>query len=440
MPGGVTGEETLGRLPLVPETLRINLEDASNDRGSRLARLLGGETTAFATLSVGDLLYDTFRIDPLAVEGIDFARAADLSDILHLARFAEGLAALSGRSETGAIAQLHGYVAERVAAHALLAMGADVSFPATSTQAGWDLLVNGQRFQVKCLATPAGVHEHLSRYPDIPVICNSELGRYFTGDDRVTTLAGLNHDDVVTITRGTLDGAADLLDLQIPLIATTVGAARAATAILFSGADPVTALQAAAVGVAAGAGGGKVGAAAAGVALGALGVAGSWLTIMAPMFGGILGFKGGRLAADLLKRKLLCRAEAARLEAASRAFASAVAGVLSLMVANSERYRRRVVAMPDQGGAFPDALQADWLRRIDLELDRRRFYRDRLMAAAAEPASIEPTASDPRVHAMRIMWEAARSGVLEVNVKKATENLKQAVGTYNRALRNWLLS
>ena len=247
MKGIIAADISISGLPLHPDTLRQQLGGRS-DRASRLAGMLNGETAAYAALSVGDLLYDSFRIDPLAVEGIDFARAADLSDILRLANFAEGLEKASGSVLAGHVAQLHGYVAERVAAHALLATGAEVSFPATSNQPGWDLLVNGQPFQVKCMAAPAGVHKHLALWPDIPVIANSELAPYFAGDGRVTTLGGFSHEDVLAITKDTLSGAADLLDLQIPLISTAVASARAGLAVIMDETDLLTALKAASIG------------------------------------------------------------------------------------------------------------------------------------------------------------------------------------------------
>lgn len=432
-------DASIGHLPLVPATLDVDVQGGTRDRASRLAKLLDGETASYAVLSVGDLLYDAFRIDPLAVEGIDFARAADLSDILRLAHFSEGLSELSARAQAGNIAQLQGYVAERVAAHALLASGADVSFPATSNQPGWDLLVNGEPFQVKCLATPAGVHEHFARYPDIPVITNGELAQFFVGDGRVTALGFFNHHDVEAVTRQTLDGAADLLDLQIPLITGAIASARAGFAVLNKESDPLTALKAMTIGVVAGAGGAKGGALAAGVALGLLGVAGGWVSIIAPVFGGIIGFKGGGLAGSLLKKNLLCRIETAALRTATQDFSREAARVISAMTASSARFRARVAAMPEGEGVFAGAMKADWLKRVDRELDRRRFYRGRLTSAAEDPRSIELSAHDPRIHAMQVMWAAARGGVLEANVRSATEVLRVAVARYDSALKKWLM-
>jgi hypothetical protein len=38
------------------------------------------------------------------------------------------------------------------------------------------------------------------------------------------------------------------------------------------------------------------------------------------------------------------------------------------------------------------------------------------------------------------MWIAARSGVLEGNVRQATDELRAAVLAYDKALKRWLLN
>ena len=69
-----------------------------------------------------------------------------------------------------------------------------------------------------------------------------------------------------------------------------------------------------------------------------------------------------------------------------------------------------------------------------------RYYKGRLSTAADQLASIEPSARDPRVLAMRAMWMAARSGVLEENVRQATDELRATVLAYDKALKRWLLN
>ncbi|MGO7259074.1 hypothetical protein ACCT32_36650, partial [Rhizobium brockwellii] len=64
---------------------------------------------------------------------------------------------------------------EQLVAARLTEIGHVVSFPDTSNNPGFDLLVDGMPFQVKCLMSLDGLREHFSKYPDMPVYANSEL-------------------------------------------------------------------------------------------------------------------------------------------------------------------------------------------------------------------------------------------------------------------------
>lgn len=172
------------------------------------------QSVGIAAISAGEFLYDFFMLDPLVVQGIDFARTEDLSTLFSLSEFAQ---TVDTSSLTGDMAQLQGYVAERMVATELQAHGHDVVFPTTSNQAGYDLLVDGRPFQVKDLLSPQGVHEHLQRYPDIPVYVNEELGKYFEGNPHVY-VTSVSHEDVIATTKQTIGHAADLSDFEIPYI------------------------------------------------------------------------------------------------------------------------------------------------------------------------------------------------------------------------------
>jgi hypothetical protein len=428
----------LARLRLEPEILDRKV-GSPTDRYGRFEKLVGGDTTAYAALSVGDLLYDAYRIDPTAVEGIDFARAADLSDIFRFAHFSADLEALSPATFQGNLSQLHGYVGERIAACALRAEGADVQFPATSTEPGFDILVNGEPFQVKCLASPGGVHEHLLRYPDIPVITNSELAGFFVEDDRVTALPGFSHAEVVARTTETLDAGADLLNLQIPLISSGIAAIRVGRALWARESDPLSALGAGAADGVAGIGGGKLGAVATAGALGLLGITGGWLMVIAPVFGSIGGFRGGRFISDQLKRNFLCRIQARRLDAAICTFAREAVVVIDRMIASSIHFRDKVLTSLRDRSKFADALHRDWLHRIDREIDRRQFYRQRLSAAAGDPTTIDSSSRDLRFLAMHVMWTTAQAGVVRANLRGPCGALGVAAGEYDRSLKRWLM-
>jgi hypothetical protein len=192
---------------------------------ARSGRNGAAEDVAYSGLTLGDFLYDYIRIDPDVVRGVEFARAADVDGVLSFARFADTKADLSGASLDGLHSELQGYVAEQVAAHHLLAQGHDVLFPETPNNPGWDLLVDGHPFQVKCLADSGGVFEHLDRYPKIPVIVNAELGHQVGDHAGVYVDPALHHDAVRHATEEALDRGRDVADFEIPWISVGVSGA-----------------------------------------------------------------------------------------------------------------------------------------------------------------------------------------------------------------------
>lgn len=186
-------------------------------------KLSGGtkEDLAYAGITLGEFLYDYIRIDPLVVEGFDFARHADLHNFLCFAHFAEHHEELTGQALNGSISNLQGYVAERVVAQHLEAAGHDVSFPEASNQEGFDLLVDGHPFQVKCLVDTAGVHEHLDKF-DYPVIVNADLADQVGHLNNVYVDPALHHDAIINATTDTLHHGAELTDFEIPWISLAV--------------------------------------------------------------------------------------------------------------------------------------------------------------------------------------------------------------------------
>lgn len=199
------------------EALRCQLK-AEPRRGAGL--LKRSQTTAIASLSAGEFLYDYVMIDPTVVKGLDFARVEDLSNLFTLSHFAE---TVDTETLTGDMAQLQGYVAEQMIAQELTAAGHDVQFPETSNQAGWDILVDGQPFQVKCAASKQVVETHFEKYPDTPVFVNAELASAFEGNPLVLSTS-VSREQVLMETKKTLDHAGDLLDFEVPWLTFSVSA------------------------------------------------------------------------------------------------------------------------------------------------------------------------------------------------------------------------
>jgi len=178
----------------------------------------GQTDLAIASLTLGDLIYDISRVDPLLIESVDFARKDDIADMFSFAYFAERI----DTDSVGDISQLKGYVAERLIAQRLQSQGYEVQFPETSNQPGYDLLINDEPFQVKCGDSPSLLNEHFEKYPDIPSLVNEELGAMFADDPMVFTIDGIRNDEITALTIDDLDSGSEILDFEIPLVTIAV--------------------------------------------------------------------------------------------------------------------------------------------------------------------------------------------------------------------------
>lgn len=206
------------------DALHSAVEEEKVREENRLQTMLFGtreqlkQTAAISVVSAGEFIYDFIMINPTVVNGLDFARTEDLSSLFTLSQFSSRI---DTTVLTGDMAQLQGYVAEQMIAVELQAKGHDVEFPEESNNPGWDILVDGQPFQVKNLANPGGVRDHLETYPDIPVYVNEELAPYFEGNPSVY-VSNISRDEVISATSTTITHADDLLDFEIPWIAAGV--------------------------------------------------------------------------------------------------------------------------------------------------------------------------------------------------------------------------
>ncbi|MCK5110213.1 MAG: leucine-rich repeat domain-containing protein [Arcobacteraceae bacterium] len=197
--------------PIVQTSLHDRLHSIINKSYNEYSK----ETNfSITSLTIGDLIYDMSRIDPLVIESVDFARKDDIADMFSFAYFSERIDIES----IGNISQLKGYVAERLVAQQLQSQGYEVEFPELSNQPGYDLLVNNEPFQVKCGESESLVNTHFEKYPDIPVLVNEELGKFFINNDKVFPIEGVRNDEITQLTIDNLESASEIIDYEIPLI------------------------------------------------------------------------------------------------------------------------------------------------------------------------------------------------------------------------------
>ena len=183
---------------------------------------------ALTAMTVGDVLYSAAAIDPTVIAAADFTRIAEIDGPLAFSRFAEELMNGTSGAVQGGVNQLKGYVAERAVAGQLSAAGHAVSFPEASNSPGWDIMVDGQPFQVKFHEGLSGIQDHFARY-DYPVYANTELAGSIPDEfaDRVFFVDGVSNELVSDVTEHSLNAADGMLDTNIPafafLISTTRG-------------------------------------------------------------------------------------------------------------------------------------------------------------------------------------------------------------------------
>jgi hypothetical protein len=145
--------------------------------------------------------------------------------------FAERTSDLAGLAALGAESNLKGYVAEQIVMAKLIEKGHQVSLPEASNNPGFDLLVDGQELQVKCLSDLHGLAEHFAKYPDTAVIANAELAADVAASGaawaaQVYFLDGFDLDTAVHLLRESLATGAEIVDLDVPYFAVAVSAAK----------------------------------------------------------------------------------------------------------------------------------------------------------------------------------------------------------------------
>lgn len=161
---------------------------------------------AVGAMTVGEMLFAYFAIDPLVIKAADFSYLDSIDGPVDLALLVNGFSA-------GATTRLKGYVGEHAVAAQLAAQGHVVSFPEAANEPGWDLLIDGEKVQVKFRQSVDGIIEHFEHY-DYKVIANSELiGKIPVElEDRVVFIEGMSNELVSQLTQESISAAETLAD------------------------------------------------------------------------------------------------------------------------------------------------------------------------------------------------------------------------------------
>ncbi|ATD66084.1 hypothetical protein CNR27_00265 [Luteimonas chenhongjianii] len=197
-------------------------------RSDRLRELIGEQrdTISLAGLTLGDIAYNAYSLDPLVLQAANFSRIDELDDPVAFAAFAHRIESMDAAAHLGAVSNLKGYVAERVVAAQLIEQGHVVEFPVASNEAGWDIAVDGVRFQVKDVGSLAGLERHFDRGYDYPVIANAEVADELAARsaddlpewaDQIHFVEGYSNEVVEHVTRSSFEVGDDMLHPNVPL-------------------------------------------------------------------------------------------------------------------------------------------------------------------------------------------------------------------------------
>lgn len=223
-----------GHAETIVGTLSTDLPSASDEAPGLWAARIAVEqstdrrdTALVAGLTAGDMLYHAAAVDPSVLTAADFSRVSEFDTPLDLAVHVANLASQGSR------VALRGYSAEQLVMAQLIEDGHDVMLPESPTMPGHDLIVDGVPVQVKCGTSISLLHDHFAKYPDIPVIADHALAAQaqVLGEPwapMVTTVSGFDLDHVQSLVDRSLEAAAGLADVPVPLYATIIGGARAA--------------------------------------------------------------------------------------------------------------------------------------------------------------------------------------------------------------------
>lgn len=337
---------------------------ASGDRLDSLAAAADGLLQGLPALEAFQ------HIDADVLNAIEFSTRAELSNIASIADYVEARF-FDAPAETaeGWFHRLVGYVGEQKAAVALESLGHHVEFAHTPNQEGWDLLVDGEPFNVKVgeFAARAG-KEFLASHDGIGLVTSAEAGGGL--DANVYALPELDHLDLEEATRQTLDGVHDGFhpELHFPWITLIRSSSRELSLLLDQKTSIGKVLKHVAADVVAVGSLGFAGAKA-GAVVGA--ILGPWGAAVASLLGALFGAVGGKACANAVRYGSFNQARAEFLTALEKAKSE-----LSSRAESSQREIRALQA--DYERRFCDAREQQ-LRRFTEGLSGLRTRREKAL-------------------------------------------------------------
>jgi hypothetical protein len=187
--------------------------------GSKDAGLIASVSTIDQAI---DKLYSLSMIDNSFVDAMKFAMSGDPT-LLELKKMS-----VNALDSEGAFHWMKGYVGERQVATLLSEQGYVVTFPESSTEKGYDILVDGQKYQVKTTEDTGIISSHLDANPNIPVLVPEELmsTAAVISNDMIVPVSGFSLETANEVTKSSFEELSTLGDLSdsipIPILTSLI--------------------------------------------------------------------------------------------------------------------------------------------------------------------------------------------------------------------------
>jgi len=196
------------------------------------AKILGVESVTAVGVSLFDVLYNTARLDPFVLKGIEHLHHAQ-----HFENLGDLISFMKSKiidSESGTYAwrqMIHkykGYTGEEQAINKIRESGANVTIPESGTNPDFDAIVKGQQVDFAITDNPSYVQAKLDSDPNVLVWTNREMANHFADNPRVYVDHDLSAQNAFHTTQDSISGISDLGDFmdRIPHITFAISATK----------------------------------------------------------------------------------------------------------------------------------------------------------------------------------------------------------------------
>ena len=415
------------------------------------------EEGAYAGLSVGDLFYDYLRVDPEVIKTLDIIHPNDKIDNPITAGWYKKnkMDYFSENSENpekawqGHESRDFGYSAERYFGQQFQSQGAEVTYPKSLNNPGFDLKVNGIEVQSK-IGSSNLIDQHFKKYPsdEYPnrlVVTNTEAAEDYIkrnpeNADKIIDGGPISNikDQYYNSSNSAKEIFNDEDFFSIPIAESiSIGVIISASkntykfiqnkktfseALVDTGIDAAS--RAGTIGISAGAGGFIIGALS----------GGPYGIIAGKLVGGVLGLYPGRKISTIIKHSLRCKDEQAQLEEVIKDY---LRKLNSISLENNEIFKNKEEIL-NKYLSDKEKITYEFWEYIKLKIEDEKKYKDSISEKISQSIKDVWSLNEKAEYLSSLADEAiflgGKIGIGPIFLKDEFEKLVKTSNQYNKCI------